>query len=200
MINPRSSSGSLNGSRRGFSMAESLIALAITTVAGGAILASIGSALTTSATGASALLAQGLADQLLDEIAATRFPQTWHAGLNTAASRIAFDDIDDFDGWTERPPTNRDGRELSQEGFVLFNFVIPRPVAMQPDTTLMSRLTREVRVERIQPDQQSNWTIVTNGESSFRKVTVRVKDTDARNNTTTLVESLRIFSYVPPSP
>jgi len=60
--------------RRGFTMIESLMAVAITTIAGAALLASVGSAVQSTSETTRNLVAQGLAEQLLDEIAASRFP------------------------------------------------------------------------------------------------------------------------------
>jgi len=62
--------------------------------------------------------AHGLATELIAEIAAQDYEEPGAAvgtfgpesGENTRAS---FDDVDDYDGWTEKPPTDRAGTALT---------------------------------------------------------------------------------------
>ena len=80
-------------------MVESLLAMSIATVAGTAMLTSVFAAISSSSAAAETAIAAGLSDQLMDEIAATRFPAATNNPLAQPKVRATFDDIDDFSGW-----------------------------------------------------------------------------------------------------
>ena len=184
--------------RSGFSMVEALIAVTITTIGGAALLTSIGAAVRTSTDAAHRAVARGLAEQMIDEIAAQRFP----APINptpSGTSRSSFDDIDDYDGWSARPPQDREGHPMGTEGGTDSGVAVPRLDAMRPDLDLIGRFTRRVDVERIQPNSSSGWTVVSQ-HTNYRRVTVRVNYTDGQSNIATLAEISRIFTYVPFTP
>jgi len=179
-------------------MVEAVVAVAITSIAGGALLASLGGAVRSSSDAMHAAVARGLAEQLMEEIAATRFP----AGTNTTpigVGRTGFDDIDDFDVWSSSPPVDRSGNTLGLDGLDAAAQPATRPAALQPAAGFIAAFAREVDVERVEPDTGSSWNIVT-GHTNFRRVTVRVKHTDAQSHIRTLAELTRVFSYVPVSP
>lgn len=184
--------------RSGFSMVEALIAVTITTIGGAALLTSIGAAVHTSTDAAHRAVARGLAAQLIDEIAARRFPASTNL-LLAATSRISFDDIDDYDGWSARPPQDREGLSIGIDGGTVSGVAVPRPDALRADVDLIGQFTRRVDVERIQPDAGSGWTVVSK-HTNFRRVRVRVDYTDAQSNTATLAEISRVFTYVPFAP
>ena len=184
--------------RSGFSMVEALIAVTITTIGGAALLTSIGAAVHTSTDAAHRAVARGLAEQMIDEIAAQRFPASTNPML-AVTSRISFDDIDDYDGWSARPPQVREGLAVGNEGGIVFGVTQPRLEAMRADADLIGLFTRRVDVERIRPDGGSGWTVVSQ-HTNFRRVTVRVDYTDAQSNTATLAEISRVFTYVPFAP
>jgi hypothetical protein len=184
--------------RGGFSMVEALIAVSITTIAGGALLSALGAAVLSSTEAAHATVARGLAAQLMDEIAAAGFPMGGVQGSTVSnGSREGFDDIDDYHQWSERPPATRAGVPLGTDAAAAGM----RLKELQADGQFLSQWTREVQVERVQPasNSASGWQ-PTSQQSNFRRVTVRVKLTDAQNNTQTLVENVRIFSHVPSAP
>ena len=212
--------------RRGFSMVEALTAVSVTAIAGAALLTSIGATVRSSTDSAHAAVARGLADQLMDEIAASRFPESATAarfpvpvaapmgtigamplsGIPVSVSRLSrqtFDDIDDYDGWKCKGPVDRQGRRIGTEGALIQQdereWHYPRPSSMRPEEQFLQSFTREVQVERIRPDAGSGWTVVSQ-PTDYQRVTVRVKYTDAQSNTTTLAEISRIFSYVPAAP
>lgn len=186
------------GARAGFSMVEAMIAVTITTVAGGALLASLGGAVRSSTEAMQSAVARGLAEQLMEEIAASRFPSDTNP-TPVGAARTGFDDIDDFAGWSARPPVDRLGSTLGQDGRDSSGLPATRPEGLQPDADFVSCFTREVLVERVEPDTGSGWNVVSQ-HTNFRRVMVRVSYTDARSQTRTLAELTRIFSYVPVAP
>ncbi len=190
--------------RRAFSMVEALIAVTITAIAGGALLTSIGSAVQTSSESTHTLVAQGLAEQLMDEIAATRFPEdvpvTTKTGITESAlTRDEFENIDEYSGWKQSPPTARDGSIVGTEGFQLWNQQIPRLTMMRLNPKYINPFSRLVDVERVEPDSGSGWTVVTR-HTNHRRVTVRVNYLSPNGTSATLSKVTRIFSYVPAAP
>ncbi len=187
-----------NPTRNGFSMVEAVIAVSITTLAGGALLASLGGAVHSSTDAMQASVARGLAEQLIDEIASTRFPPETNS-TPSGAGRSGFDDIDDFASWSSSPPVDRQGTSLGADGLDDSGLPAARPTGLQPDLSFMARFTRAVVVERVDPDTGSGWNVVSQ-HTNFRRVTVSVTYTDAQSHTKTLAELTRIFSYVPVAP
>ena len=179
-------------------MVEALTAITITSVAGGALLVSIAGSVQSSTQLAQAAVARGLAEQLVDEIAAVRFPAAANSTPGGSA-RTNFDDIDDYHNWSARPPQDRQGREIGTEGYQSGGASSTRLPEMRPDSQSLGGLTRSVIVERVQPDSGSGWTVVSQ-HTNFRRVTVRVAYTNAQSQTVTLAAITRIFSYVPITP
>jgi type II secretory pathway pseudopilin PulG len=103
--------------------------------------------------------AQGpsLARLLLAEIRATRYadpempdgPLGPEAGESAVKDRTGFDDVDDFNGFTESPPRARDGSPLPN----------------------LSAWRRDVAVEWVQPDQPDT---VVNTDLGLKRITVTV--------------------------
>lgn len=189
----------LTSTPRGVTMVESLIAVAVTTFAGAAVLTSLTSAMQSSTLMSQKLVANGLAQQLMDEITATRFPRDTDQRPTSGASRDSFNDIDDYDGWSARPPMDRHGREIGTEGQWSGTLHLPRPGQAQPSRDLLASLTREVQVERLTPSDGNDWT-VTAGASPYRRVTVTVAQTDGRGETTVLAQISGVFCEVPFAP
>lgn len=183
--------------RRAISLVESLVAMSIATVAGTAMLTSIFAAISSSTSAVDVAIGTGLAEQLLDEIAATRFPAATNNPLSQPRVRATFDDIDDFAGWVAVPPLDRNGLSIGTEAAPSLG-ATQRPVDMQPDAQYLSTVSQEVVVERVQPSGTGGWTVVTQ-HTNYRRVTVRIKKTVPNSATKTLSEVVRIFAYVPPS-
>lgn len=206
--------------RHGITMVESLTAVTITTIAGAALLTSIGSAVHSSTEMSHSAVAGGLAEQLMAEVEGSRVPARDEAVsalapfapepivtvdyghsayyLERSGTRESFRTIDDFHGWSSTPPVDRAGRLIGTEGYDYGNWDISRLYWMRPDSGFLHRCTREVEIERVLDDGTS-WKAVTY-PTNARRCTVRVKYTDARSNTKTLAELTRIFTYVPTSP
>ncbi len=184
--------------RRGFSMIESLMGVTITTVAGAALLTSIGAAVRSSTDAMHASVARGLAEQLMDEIAAVRFPAAANS-TPAGSTRENFDDLDDYAGWSESPPADRRGRELGTEGSLILGVEIPRLFQMRPEPNVIASFQRAVEIERVQPDAGNGWTVVSQ-PTNFRRVTVTVSRRNARNVLIPLARTSRIFSHVPFTP
>ncbi|WP_339730381.1 prepilin-type N-terminal cleavage/methylation domain-containing protein [uncultured Gimesia sp.] len=189
--------------RNGFTLVESLVSVTITAIAGVALFSAIGASLGASYSALNHNVGTGLADQLLEELAAVRFPTSSDTRPHSTGKRKDFDDLDDYDNWSASPPVNKEGYPLGNEPVTILEYyLITRPSLLVPDTSFLGRLRREVSVERIKHDNGSGW-VVTNDETDFRRVTVTIKlamTTDAGSRNHVISEATRIFSYVPLSP
>jgi len=187
--------------RTGITLVESLVSVTITAIAGTALFSAIGASLGTSYSALNHNLGVGLAEQLLEEMAAVRFPLDSDTRPGSNGSRRMFDDLDDYDNWSSSPPENKVGYKLGSEPLTILGvYDIARPSLLIPDADFLNRITREVTVERIRTDNNSNW-VVTTGESDYRRVTVTIKlAMNAGAPSQTISETTRIFSYVPLSP
>jgi len=187
----------LHQRRRGFTMIEALMAVTFISVTGAALLTSISASVRSSTQAARTTLAEGLANQLMEEIAATGYPNGMLIA-DSSTDRSLYNDIDDFVSWSASPPETRTGTPIGTEGYWSGGSEIPRPAQMRPDDRLMSRLTRSVVVERVEPDAGTQWNVVPQ-HTGYRRVTVRVHYTDPNGVMIPLAEVTRIFSNVPVS-
>lgn len=187
--------------RTGITLIESLVAVTITAVAGTALFTAIGASLGASYSTLNKSIGTGLADQMLDELAAVRFPADNDTRPANSSSRTNFDDLDDYHNWSSSPPVHKNGVELGNSLItVLERYSVARPAFFKPDSDFLNRLTREVSVERIRHDDSSGW-VVTNNHTDYRRITVTIKlITSANLPNHEIAEATRIFSYVPLSP
>jgi hypothetical protein len=97
-----------------------------------------------------------LADGLLADIIALSYedpdstPSFGPEGGESSMSKGAWDDVDDFDGWTESPPQSRDGTVVTE----------------------FSGWQREVSVQRVSPTTP---TVLAVSETGAKRITVTVK-------------------------
>lgn len=204
-------SGSLYRSRRGFTFVESVIAMTVIALAGAALLTSVASAVTSCNDSIFQAVGRGLAQQLMDEIAASKFPSSTTTATATT-TRAYFTAIDDYSGFTEHPPHAKGGDVLGTEqssatiSYSAMMLTTPstssstsRPTALQVPTDFMNRFTRTVLVERVQPSTSGVWTASAQS-STYRRVTVTVSYTVSADQTRQVAKVSRIFASVPPSP
>jgi len=196
-------------------MIEALVAMTITATAGAALLTSLGSAVGTSREVIHRSVGRGLAEQLMDEISAARFPTATSRRPSSRKSREGFDDLDDYNGWTDQPPTDRFGRPLGTEGVFRFGSQdeglhlfslgqwrlggITRLPKMRCDLNFLSRFRREVTVERIEDVSNGRWR-TTDASTPLRRVTIRVLHVDPQGRERTVYTLSRVFAYVPLAP
>src|SRR5690606_11224164 len=178
---------------------ESLTAIAVTTIAGAALLTSATAAVQSSTELSRMTIARGLAEQLMDEVAGTRFPDGVTPRASHSLPRATFDDVDDFAGWSASPPVDRNGRAIGTEGIAGTVPYQSRPASLRPAASILNRYSQEIQVERVQPNGTNGWTVVSQ-HTPYRRVTVRVKYTDARSITATLATISRIIAEVKYSP
>ena len=191
--------------RRGITLVESLIAVSLTTLAGSALLTTIGSTVQISTNSAYTAIAQGLADQIMDEVSAAKFPHT-QSGTTSGYSmttggqgRSGFDDLDDYNGWNASPPQTRDGMPIGTERLMASSSSSARPSSFQPDPRFVSRFKQQVTVEKI-AESTGGVSVVVTSTTSLRRVTVTISYTDAQNQTNVLAVQTRVFSDVAIAP
>ena len=195
--------------RRGFTFAESVIAMTVIALAGAALLTSVAGAVTSCNDSVFQAVGRGLAQQLMDEIAASKIPTTTTT-VASSSVRSLFTTIDDYSGFKESPPHTKGGDVLGTEQSAsatsysalmtsISSTSSGRPTALQVPTDFMGRFTRSVLVERVQPSSTGVWSVTTQS-SLYRRVTVTVTYTVTSSQTRQVAKVSRVFAAVPPSP
>lgn len=189
--------------RAAFSLVEAIVGISITTIAGAALLSSIGSSVTMSSWNTRNAIARGLAEQLMEEIAAARFPADGSSQSNRP-ERFEFQTIDDFDGWTSSPPVTATGVPLGLEGRLTYGrwrqsreSYYGRPSSLQIDRTTMNRYRRDVVVERVQREPDGSWSVIKT-DSPYRRVIVTVTYTDQEGESREMTRLERLFADASP--
>ncbi|MFG0331479.1 MAG: hypothetical protein ACF8PN_16450 [Phycisphaerales bacterium] len=160
--------------RRGISLIESTICILIVSTMMIAALATVGSARVSSQREADQATGFNLAQGLMNEILGTVYQDPAnHAGAlglesdeTGGAGRANFDDIDDYHGWSARPPVDRDGKGIANaEGF-----------------------TRSVTVEWVDAAEPGK---VSAAETGVKRIVVTV----SRDGVASTVEALRTTAW-----
>lgn len=193
-------------SRHGFTYAESMISLAVISLAGAALLTSVAGTVSSSHDALYRSIGQGLARQMMDEIAASTFPSGNVVAATIKYDRSEFTSVDDYANWTESPPRTKFGEVLGSDNGATTSSYMPsmmgqsgnRAVELQAAPGFLQRFTRSVRVERVQPGPQG-WTVVAQ-PTPHRRVTVIVTYTGTNQPAREVARITRVFSAVSPSP
>ena len=152
--------------RRAFTYAESMIALAVLSLAGAALLTSVAGAVSSSNDSVYRSIGTGLVEQLLAEIAAAKFPSGTATVSGATLSRSSFATIDDYSEWTESPPRTKAGESLGSDNgatvaeayqTMLTGVGTSRATELQAAPGFVNRFTRSVLVECVQPGS-TGWT------------------------------------------
>jgi len=188
--------------RTGVTQVEALVATTLTMMIGSAVMLSLTAAITSADYGQQRAIAQGIAEQLLDEIAGCRYhapgsgPLAWPLGTEAGdgSTRASRDDLDDFAGYTAAV-VDPYGQSLGHDQG---NGAL-RPAAFHcPDHWLQGwRVAVDVYyVAESNPQVRLNA-----GQTSHLKaVEVRVVANRQDGTTQTLAQARRVFAYVPPGP
>jgi type II secretory pathway pseudopilin PulG len=180
--------------RAAFTLVEALVATSLTVLAGSAVLLALESSLKTTEAALEQTIAQGIAEQLLDEVAAAKYPppsstpQSPSGG--SAPQRCTFDDIDDFHGYSS-VPVDRFGRALGTGGVS----GTQRPPALRLRDNYFTTWRATIEVFFV---SDANFSQPLTGQTSnHRAVKVRVLATNLDGTTRQLTEAQRVFAYVP---
>ena len=146
--------------RRGFTYAESMIAMAVMSLAGAALLTSVAGAVQSSNDSIYRSVGQGLAEQLMDEIAASKFPTATASLPNPIPLRSWFTTIDDYAMFSECPPRTKAGEVLGNDDAatasmaymdMLLGKAGSRTSELAAAPSFVGRFTRSVLVELTWP-------------------------------------------------
>lgn len=186
--------GFLTICRTGVTLVETVIAVTLVTFAASALLTALISSVQVSTDSLHTAIAGGLADQLMDEIAAVKFPSASTPGAS-GAGRTGYNDLDDYNGYNQSPPKARSGATIGTEGS---GSMTTRPQGFQPDPRMLSRYRQQVLVEPI-AESGNSWVTVSQS-TTMRRVTVTISYTDGQGKTSPLAVQVRIFSNVAVAP
>jgi type II secretory pathway pseudopilin PulG len=188
--------------RAGFTLVEAVVSTAIVTIAGSALLLGIASAIETTDMVLEQTLAEGMAQQLMDEIAGCRYAEPGAGGHQTSLgpesgealgdSREAFDDLDDYHGLSVSPPCDPWGVPLGQDD----GLGAKRPPALRAAKGSFQGWQQRVEVYYANPTDFTR--SLTSGQTSdYRVVRVSVYLNEKNNAGRLLAQLTRVFSYVP---
>ena len=169
-------------------------------LAGAVLLLSVESSLSTTTDAVDRTIADGIAQQVLDQILTRRSADETGGGLPSALGAAAdellgvgselFDDVDDFAGYTMQPPEDRFGQPLGagndQGG--------SRPVNSAPSGFLQNWRVR-VLVYYVDPiDHRSTSATAT----AYRAVEILVEKVNPDGRVIPLANRKRVITYIPP--
>lgn len=187
--------------RLGFSLIEALIALSITSIAGAVLLLSVESSLDTTIEAVDKTIADGIAQQTIDEMLTKRFvgpaenPLT--AVLGALSSELQnlgtslFDDVDDYAGYIAQPLKGQSGETLGtgddNGGLRLQNFRVR--------SDYFQNWRVRVDVYYVNPD---NHLVRSTSATNFRMIDVNVELVRSNGTVLPLANRKRMVAYVPP--
>lgn len=189
--------------RAGFTLIEALIALSITSLAGAVLLLSVQSSLDTTIEAVDRTIADGLAEQTLDEILTKRYvgpgesPQSATLGPSTnemlSQGTSQFDDTDDYNGYVAQPIKGLYGEMLGtgddNGNMRLDNFRVR--------SDFFQNWRVRVNVNYVDPNDH---TLVSAAPTNYRAIDVRVELVRSGGTAVSLASRKRVIAYVPPPP
>jgi type II secretory pathway pseudopilin PulG len=188
--------------RAGFTLVEAVVSMAIVTIAGSALLLGISSAIQTTDLVLEQALAEGSAQQLMDEIAGCRYAEPGAGGHQTTlgpesgevsgASRAAFDDIDDYHGLNVSPPRDPWGIPLGQDD----GLGSQRIAAQRANSGMLQQWRQQAEVFYA---NAGNFEVplAAGQTSNYRVVRVSVYFDEEGKDPRLLARLSRVFTYVP---
>ncbi len=161
-------------SRAGFTYAEILMAIIVLAIAIVPLLGQFYIGFHGNKTGRDVTIASNLASGVMDEIRSKAFEDPdankkfGPEPDEDTSNRIEWDDVDDYNGWTETPPRTIDGQIMNGTGG-------------QPDFSIFKY---EAVVESVEPDPPaSGWKLYQNNQATslkadYKRIIVTVSKTD----------------------
>jgi hypothetical protein len=189
-------------SRRGFSIVEAIVALSITAMAGSVLLLAVESNVQTTTDSVERTIADGLAQQLLEEALVRRFvavgsdPLTGAFGPSgheaSGNGRERYDDADDYHRWEALPAEDQYGQAVGtgndKGGLRHASFRVP--------DSYFENWRQRVEVYFVDPDDLSRR--LTSGTSYYRAVEVFIDIQDGDGAFRNVASRKRIIAYVEP--
>ncbi|MCI0358702.1 MAG: prepilin-type N-terminal cleavage/methylation domain-containing protein [Planctomycetaceae bacterium] len=187
--------------RRGFSLVEAMAAITVLALAGAVLILAVETSMQTTTDAVDRTIADGLAQQLMDEISLKHFmepgtsctdplgPSGWE---NAGSGRGRFNDTDDYEGFQAVPAEGIWGEPLgtgSGDGTV-------RYAAFQVPANYFASWRQRVEVYFVDPSNPS--LRLTSGTSEYRAIEVTIARLDDEGNARPLASRKKVIAYVPP--
>jgi len=185
---------------RGFTLIEALLTMTLVSVAGAAMLTGLMSAMETNRTALEMTMAQGIAQQMIDDISARKYHDGDPYQVPMAASSYEtsgpgysrYNDIDDFHGYVDQPVADP-WRNTLGTGNGLGG---TRNANFQVRSGYFDRWRREVKVYYV--SESDLVTPLTGSQTSnYRLVHVQVFFAPVQGTKRLLAEAKRVFANVP---
>lgn len=187
--------------RPAFTLVEAMVAITITGIAASVLLLGVEATLSSGDNAVERLIAEGLAEQLLDEALNQHYMEpgttatTTPLGATTTElsgpGRTLFNDSDDYHNYTAAPPQDLYGKTLgtgNDEGGT-------RPATLRIPAHVLSQWRQKVEVFFVNDDDLSQ--NLTSGTSQFRALEVTISRQEA-GGWLTLAKRRRVYAYLPP--
>jgi type II secretory pathway pseudopilin PulG len=191
----------LRSRRPGFTLVEAMVSITVLALAGSVLLLAVDTSLQTTTEAIDRSIADGLAQQLLDEITLGHFmepgtsstgtlgPSGWESG---GSGRERFNDTDDYHDFQAEPIEGVWGEPLgtgNDEGGT-------RHTAFQPPANFFANWRQRVEVYFVDPADPS--LRLTSGSSEYRAIEVHIEQIDDDGSVRPLATRKKIVTYVPP--
>ncbi len=192
--------------RAGFSLAEAIIAMSIVASAGSVLLLLAQTVLDVGSGAIDRQIAEGIADQVLDEILTKRYMAAGDNPLNSSMGpgsndllgpgRSRFNDIDDYNGLSVRPLPGIYGEDLGIGNDSGGN----RPALFALPATYFDNWRLSVTISYVSPTDNS--VILSNTSTStrsyYRQINVQIDYIDSSGTAIPIANRKRVVTYVPP--
>ncbi len=196
--------------RAAFTLVEAVVAIALTAIAGAALLLGVSSSMQTTHTALEQAIAAGMAQQLIDEVAGARYMEYGLSPYDTVlqpgsdekatGNRRLFDDIDDFNGFQSQPPVDAWGVSLGEDDWQRserYGQPMRRHHALCAPEGFFARWRREIAVYYVDPSDLT--TRLASGQvSDYRAIEVRIIRVDPHRGPRELARLRRVVAHVPP--
>lgn len=188
--------------RTAFSLVEALVALTIMTMAGSVMLLAVESCLTSTTEAVDHLIADGMANQLLDEISLSRFmavgdsPLTISGPSATEAAgsgRERFNDLDDYKNVSSKPAAGIWGEMLGTGN----DSGAARNANFRVSSTQFTHWRQRVEIYFVSPTNHSQ-KLTGSSTSYYRAVEVTIEYVEADGSVIPLAKRRRVYAYMPP--
>ena len=191
------------GTLCGFTLIEALAVISITAIAGSALLLGTTTSLHSTDNAMRQTIAQGMAQQLMDEAVGCRYvalggdphiaaPRPSGAAA-TSSTREFFDDIGDFNGYRSQPPTGPYGVALGTDN----GQGGQRNPAFRCQTNFFPNWRQEIDVYYVE-ETDLTARLPAGQTSDYRAVEVRIIYDDPNRGPCELAKIRRVVAYVPP--
>jgi type II secretory pathway pseudopilin PulG len=187
--------------RPGFTLVEAMVSITVLALAGSVLLLAVDTSLQTTTEAVDRSIADGLAQQLLDEITLNHFmepgtsstgtlgPSGWESG---GSGRERFNDTDDYHGFQAQPVEGVWGEPLGTGNDEGGN----RHSAFQPPAGFFDNWRQRVEVYFVDPADPS--IRLSSGSSEYRAVEVHIEQLGDDGSIRSLATRKKVIAYVPP--